>query len=195
MKKEQDFSLLMQKAKAGDKEAFSLIYEAYFSQIFRYIFFRVRDEALAEDLTQAVFLKVLEKLSDYKEKNRPPLAFFYTIARNKIIDFWRKKKEIKFEEENDLTNFPDQTASVEEVLTKAGAGELLSRALETIKSDQREVIVLKFVNELSYEEIAVLLGKKEAAIRQLQSRGLKGLRKYFEKNITSAESGSLRCNI
>jgi RNA polymerase sigma-70 factor, ECF subfamily len=183
MNEEQDFSLLMERAKAGDEGAFSMIYKAYFSHIFRYIFFRVREEATAEDLTQAVFLKVLEKLPVYKDKNRPPLAFFYTIARNKIIDFWRQnKREAKIlENDGDLSDIPDSSDNPEELLTKARAGERISQAMETIPQEQREVIILKFINELSYEEIAALLHKKEAAVRQLQCRGLKNLRRYFEK--------------
>jgi RNA polymerase sigma-70 factor, ECF subfamily len=181
--KEQDFSLLMEKAKTGDNTAFGLIYKAYFSPIFRYIFFRVRNQAVAEDITQAVFLKVLEKLPSYQDKNRSPLAFFYTVARNKIIDFWRQnnREANMAENDGDLSDISDSSDSAEELLTKAGAGELISQALETIPQEQREVVILKFINELSYEEIAALLHKKETAVRQLQCRGIKSLRKYFEK--------------
>lgn len=173
---------LMQKAVAGDTEAFGLIYEAYFSQIYRYIYFRVQNVAVAEDITQAVFLKVFEKLPDYQDRQRPPLAYFFTVARNKVIDYWRKNKRVEsLDAENDLSKITDTTDTAEEIVSRTIAGEEISRALEKISESEREVVILKFLNELSYPEIAKLLKKNEAAIRQLASRGLKNLREYFNR--------------
>ena len=170
---------LMQKAVIGDTEAFGALYERYFSPVYRYIFFRVRNTAVAEDITQAVFLKVFEKLPSYQDRKRPPLAFFFTVARNKVIDYWRVNKRTELlEDEND---FIDLSPSAENIFSRTIASEELSRALEKIKPDQREAIILKFINELSYPEIAVMLKKKETAVRQLVSRGIKNLRQHFVK--------------
>ncbi|MDD4902464.1 MAG: RNA polymerase sigma factor [Patescibacteria group bacterium] len=177
-----DPGVLMKKAKEGDDEAFSLLYEAYFSPVFRYIYFRVQDQAIAEDLTQTVFLKVYEKLPVYEDQDRPPLAYFFTIARNKVIDHWRKNKEVKLPDaENFLAQVPDPAANAEELLSRAGAEKMVSQALEILSEDQREAIILKFINELSNREIADLLDKNEEAVRQLQCRGLRNLREYFQR--------------
>jgi RNA polymerase sigma-70 factor, ECF subfamily len=173
---------LMQRSISGDKEAFSLIYEAYFSPIYRYVHFRVQERSVAEDITQTVFLKVFEKLPVYRNRQHPPLAYLFTIARNKVIDYWRKNKPIEsLDNENDLTKIPDASASAEETVSQSFTGKEISKALEKISPEQREVIILKFFNELSYEEIANILKKKEEAVRQLASRGLRSLREYFNQ--------------
>jgi RNA polymerase sigma-70 factor, ECF subfamily len=179
---ELDPLLLMRKAKEGDKEAFSCLYRAYFSQVFRYIYFRLQNKAAAEDLTQTVFLKVYERISAYRDKNRPPLAYFFTVAKNKVIDFWRKNKEVKLEDmEGFLARIPDTAAGAEEILFRTGAEKVLSRALEILPEEQREVIIFKFINELSNREISEVLNKTEEAVRQLQCRGIKNLRGYFQR--------------
>ena len=170
---------LMQKAVAGDQEAFGGLYELYFSPIYRYIFFRVRNTVIAEDIAQAVFLKVWEKLPEYQDRKHPPLAFFFTVARNKVIDYWRVNKRTELLD--DEKDFTDMTESAENIFSRTIATEQLSRALEEIKPDQREAIILKFINEYSYPEIALMLKKKETAVRQLVSRGIKNLRQYFYK--------------
>ncbi len=173
-------SVLMQRAQNGDKEAFGLIYESYFSHIYRYIYFRVQSKAVAEDITQTVFLKVFEKLSSYREKSRPPLAYLFTVARNKVIDYWRKNKQTVQDPEKDLSKIPETVDSAAEIISRTIAMEKISAALENIPGDQRDVIIFKYLNQLSYPEIAKLLKKKEAAIRKLASRGLNSLREYFK---------------
>ena len=170
---------LMRKAVAGDQEAFGVLYKLYFSPVYRYIFFRIRNTAVAEDLTQAVFLKVFEKLPNYQDRKRPPLAFFFTVARNKVIDYWRVNK--RTEQINDENDYADTGESAENIFSRTLAAEQLSRVLDKINNDQREAIILKFINEYSYPEIAAIMKKKETAVRQLVSRGIKNLRQHFFK--------------
>jgi RNA polymerase sigma-70 factor (ECF subfamily) len=172
---------LMQKAVAGDSEAFGELYRLYFSPIYRYIFFRVRNTAIAEDITQAVFLKVFSKLSGYQDRKHPPLAYFFTVARNKVIDYWRQNSRVELlDDNNDLSKIADTSDTAEDIFSRTIALEQLSRALEKIPKEQRDAIILKFINELSYAEIAAMLKKKETAIRQLISRGVKNLRKHIQ---------------
>jgi RNA polymerase sigma-70 factor, ECF subfamily len=171
---------LMRRAISGDRDAFGLLYEHYFSPIYRYIYFRVQNKSVAEDITQAVFLKVFEKLPSYRDLQRPPLAYLFTIARNKVIDHWRKNKRLElFAEDNNLNLMPDTGNEPDKIIFRTSAVQELSQALENIPPEQRDVIIYKYLNELSYSEIAKLLKKKEEAIRQLASRGLKSLRQYF----------------
>ena len=174
---------LMELVKRGDMDAFGALYTTYFTPIFRYLFIRLKNRRDAEDLTQTVFMKALAAAPRFENVGKPPLAFLYTIARNSLINFWRKKKEIlpeNFEEE--VAHLAVQEISLETKLIEQESVERAKQAIQKLSPDQQDVITLKFVNELSNKEIAELLGKTEEAVRQLQSRGLKALRKYLPFN-------------
>ena len=89
---EIDAKELMRLAKDGDSEAFGLLYSKYFVPVFRYIYLRLKNKEEAEDLAQTVFLRVYKSLTRFRDQGKEPLAYFFTIARNAIIDYWRKKK-------------------------------------------------------------------------------------------------------
>lgn len=176
-----DPAQLMQRSAAGDSEAFGLLYELYFSPVYRYIYYRLQNKAAAEDITQFVFIQALKKIGKYRDLKRPPLAYFFTIARNRIIDHWRQNKRTEsLADENDLSKIIDTADSVEEMVSRRFDMEEINRALENIPPVQREVIILKYLNELTYPEIAGILKKKEESIRQIASRGLRNLKKYLK---------------
>lgn len=166
---------LMRKAKEGDAEAFGKLYEQFFVPVFRYIYLRVKDREAAEDLTQEVFIKVFQSVGRFDERGKAPLAFFFTTARNLVIDSWRKKKtattDLEKLELQDLRPRPD------EVLQNKEATAEVMKTLKDLPDEQQEVLVLKFINELSNKEIAVIIQKSEQAVRQIQCRGLKALRR------------------
>ncbi len=173
--------VLMQLAKSGNTEAFSRLYELYFVPVFRYIYFRVRDKEETNDLTQTVFFKVFFAISNFQEQNKSPLAYFLTIARNTVIDYWRTKKEIRIDNPEDFFgNIPDKANSPLEIIEKKEIGQAIHRAIRELTDIQQEVIVFKFINDLSNKEIALLTGKTEEAIRQLQCRALKALREILK---------------
>lgn len=174
---------LMDEAKKGDVAAFGKIYDLYFLKVYRYIYFRVRHKEEAEDLTHNVFLKAYEAISRFKKTDTSPLAYFFTVARNTVINFWRKKKEVllddpakTFSDLADDRSDPNESAEINELV------RLSRRALRTLTEDQAEIIRLKFLGELSNAEIAPITGKTEEAVRQLQFRGLKSLRRYFKEH-------------
>lgn len=174
---------LIKLAKNGDEAAFGMLYELYFTPIYRYVYLRVKSRALAQDLTQEVFMKAFEAVSGFEERGRPPLAYFFTIARNTIANFWRKKKEINVgQPEETFKNLRAENGNPETLADGKIAAKNIKSALECLTDEQQEIIILKFVNELSNKEIAGLTGKSEAAIRQLQFRGLKQIRKFFKEN-------------
>lgn len=171
---------LMRLAKDGHTDAFNRLYEMYFVPIFRYIYFRVKNRVETEDLVQEVFLKVYKSISKFQDKGKSPLNFFFTIARNTIIDYWRKKKEIKLDNPQDILKISDVNESPWSLLQKNEIVSTINEAIKCLPSEQQEVIILKFINDLSNQEIAELLKKNEAAIRQLQCRALKNLRKHIK---------------
>ena len=156
----------------GDAEAFARLYACYVERITRYVYFRVTDHELAEDITSRIFLKMLEKLDTYQVGQSPIGAWLYRMAHNAIIDHYRTKKtfisledvhpaevrqEDEFEEKSDLQIKSQQ----------------LRAALQVLIEAQQRVLILKFIDGLSTQEIARQLGKLPGAVRGLQMRALR----------------------
>ena len=172
---------LFQQAKTGDSQAFGRLYEMYFTPVYRFIWLRVREKELADDLAQTVFLKVYEAISQVKDKAGSPLAYFFTVARNTVIDHWRKKKEVLIRQEEDVwINIPDKAPGPAEQLGRKESANRVLESLDHLSDDQREIIILKFINQLSNKEISELTQRTEDAIRQTQCRALKSLRQIIK---------------
>lgn len=178
---QNDPKILMRLAKAGDAEAFGRLYELYFTPVFRYIYFRIKNKEEANDLVQTVFLKVFRSILNFSEQNKSPLAYFFTVARNTVIDHWRTKKEVLLDDsESVFGQIPDKTNIPSELIEKKETNQAVHRAIKQLTDDQQEVIALKFINGMPNKEIAALLGKTEEAVRQLQCRAIKALRQILK---------------
>ncbi len=174
-----DPKTLIQLAKNGDAEAFGCLYELYFVPVFRYIYLRVKGREEAEDLAQNVFLKVYQSISSFQEQGKSPLAYFFTVARNAVIDHWKKKKSASVDPQA-ISEMPDPAENPQELTEKDITIKTIHQAIQQLTDDQREVIIMKFINELPNSEIAGLLGKTEDAVRQLQCRALRTLRQQLK---------------
>jgi RNA polymerase sigma-70 factor (ECF subfamily) len=149
--------------------------------VFRYIYFRVKNKEEANDLAQTTFLKVFCSLPNFQEQNKSPLAYFFTVARNTVIDHWRTKKEILLDDPTSVfEKIPDKTNNPLELIEKEETGKAVHHAIQELTEIQQEVIVLKFINDISNKEIAALLGKTEESVRQLQCRALKALQQILK---------------
>ena len=169
---------LVQRAKSGDSEAFAQLYDAYIARVYRYIYFRVTDDAAAEDLTSQVFLKAWESLDRYQMSSSPFVAWLYTIAKNLVIDYYRTKKEsVPLEDVHALTN---HETPVEEVESRFDL-QAMRDALQFLTDDQQQVLILKFIAGLPNENIAKIMNKREGAVRALQMRALQTMAKFMEK--------------
>lgn len=178
---QNDPKILMRLAKSGDTEAFGRLYELYFAPVFRYIYFRVKNKEEANDLAQTVFLKIFRSISNFSEQNKSPLAYFFTVARNTVIDHWRTKREVLLDNsESVFEQIPDKANNPLELVEKEEISQAVRRAIKQLTDDQQEVMVLKFINEMPNKEIAALLGKTEEAVRQLQCRAIKALRQILK---------------
>ena|SRR5579884_834426 len=168
---------LIDKAKNGDKDAYGQLYSEFYLPVFRYIYFRINQKEEAEDLTQTVFLKAYTSIERYQSRSVDPLAYFYTIARNVVIDYYRRKKELSLESNlGQAMEIPDKKENIEATFIQKENAEKVQQAISKLPLDQKEVIILKFINDLNNAEIARLLGKNEATIRQIQHRALKALK-------------------
>jgi RNA polymerase sigma-70 factor, ECF subfamily len=171
--------LLVNKVKKGDKEAYGKLYRRYFDSIYRYIFFRVgQDRETAEDLVQIVFFKALVKIDEFNEEGVGFRPWIYRIAHNQIIDHYRSYKS-----NSSLTeNLPDENQNFEDRVLKDLEYQKVLSAFEKIPEEQREIITMRFISELSNKEIADALNKNEEAVRSMIYRGVKNLRKILNKD-------------
>ncbi len=170
MQEEHD---LIRKAQGYDPDAFGEIYERFYNGVYRYIFYRVGEQSLAEDLTMEVFVKAMEAIDTYSFRGVPFSAWLYRIASNLVVDHFRRQPSqsaVSLEEK--------LVASLEHptgVLESEFAHHQLRRALSELTDDQQQVVILKFVDGLSNLEVAQILGKTEGAVKSLQHRALASL--------------------
>ena len=173
---------LVAKAKEGDVFAFEELYQHYIIPIFRYIFFRVRSQQDAEDLTQTVFLKAWKALPNYQKKNNPFSSWLYKIAKNTIIDYYKKKRGVIVQKPiEDLKQIKDEKSDLTEIIEQRERADILYQAISQLSAEQQEVIILRFIEDLSSKEVAQLMQKSEDAIRALQYRALKTLREKLKR--------------
>ncbi|OGH69789.1 MAG: hypothetical protein A3C90_02065 [Candidatus Magasanikbacteria bacterium RIFCSPHIGHO2_02_FULL_51_14] len=161
-----------------DSDAFGELYDGYVERIYRFIYFKISNREEAEDLTSDVFLKLWNYLIDDRSR-RPDVksvsGLAYAIARNTVVDWYRdraKKQEQALIEE--LVE-PAAADIVEKLHTAYDADQLL-RVIKTLKQEYQEVILLRFIEELSITEIADVIGKKKTAVRVTLHRAVKKLR-------------------
>jgi RNA polymerase sigma-70 factor (ECF subfamily) len=176
-----DINEILIRAKSGDSEAFALIYKEYYVPIYRFIHQRTRSKEQTEDLTQDVFLKIYRTIDSIDATVTSPIGYFYTIARNTLIDYWRKKSTGTVSDDELMSEIRDERPSALDNASLKEQSSLLYQCLEELTDEQREVVSLRFIQELTTAEIAAQLGKKETAVRQLQVRGLRTLSKIFKQ--------------
>ena len=176
----ENLKQLIDLAKAGDKEAFGRLYTIYYTPVYRYAYLRLRNKEIAEDIAQTVFLKMYEKVSEFEEQKESPLPFLFTIARNTIIDWFRKESHSTAEDDETLSKKIDDRATHNFTEEKENKN-LAELAMNILEGEQKEAVMLKFLSGMPNDEIAKVLGKKEEAIRQLQSRGIKKIREHFKE--------------
>jgi RNA polymerase sigma-70 factor (ECF subfamily) len=166
---------LVTEAKAGDREAFGRIFDAYAAPIHRFIASRVNSPSDAEDLTQLVFVKALEALPRYEARGIPFGGWLFRLARNAIIDQIRTRRDhfslvaAVTRETEDAG--PEARAALKDDLDR------VALALTELTDDQREVIELRFFAGLTVLETAVAMGRQEGTVRGLQFRAIAALRR------------------
>jgi RNA polymerase sigma-70 factor (ECF subfamily) len=179
---ESDVRSLVEKAAHGDIESFGELYGIYLDRIYRYVFYQVSNSTIAEDLTEEIFLKAWEGIKKFKWRGPPFLAWLYRIARNHIIDYFRtsRQQQTLDEELEDEDNSPEQEAGDRQTQ------RMLSRAILSLPQQQRQIILLKFIEGLENCEIAQILRKSQGAIRIAQMRALDALRQRLKKEMGNA---------
>ncbi|MBI2591470.1 MAG: RNA polymerase sigma factor [Candidatus Brennerbacteria bacterium] len=169
---------LTKKAKQGDAEAFGLLYDKHLNQIYRFVYLKVSSKQIAEDLTQQVFLSAWQNINSYQQQGFPFTSWLYRIARNAVIDHYRtRRSNVDLEAVAEVASSFDLVGELEVKLEL----EKIKSALVGLPADYQDVLVMRFIEELSHQEIAAALDKSEGAVRVLQHRAINSLKKILNK--------------
>jgi len=175
-----DDTTLLKDAKAGNAEAFGALYERYAPAVFRYLAAHLSGGLDAEDLTNDVFLRAWQSLPNYHERGVPFLAFLLRIARNALIDQYRRGRANQTVPTDLEPTLADEAPGPAEVMAQRLDRQEMARMLGQLNEDYRTVLVLRFINELSPQETAVVMKRSAGAVRVLQHRALAALRRLME---------------
>ncbi|HLA18621.1 MAG TPA: sigma-70 family RNA polymerase sigma factor [Dehalococcoidia bacterium] len=179
---EADDSELIACAARGDREAFGALYERYVFRVFRHVYYLTSDPHTAEDLTAQTFLNALEAIPRYQMRGVPFLAWLLRIAYNLTVNHRKVRR-------NGTTQLPEgleiegTTYSPEASCEAKADGERVWEGVRRLRDDQRQVIVMRFIDGLSYPDIARVLGKSIGAVRVIQYRALCALRRKLEDDL------------
>lgn len=168
---------LVERAQTGDRAAFGLIYERYSDTVFRFIYFRVGNRPLAEDLAQETFYRALKRIHSFTWQGRDLGAWLVTIARNLVADHFksgRYRLEVTTGDVLDADR-EDRDPGPETLIVDHVTNVALLSAVKQLNPEQQECIVLRFLQGFSVAETAWAMGKNEGAIKALQYRAVRAL--------------------
>ncbi len=172
-----------------DAEAFGQLYELYVERIYNYMYYRTGNHHDAEDLTAKTFYQALKHIGRYTERGLPFAAWLYRIAHNLVANWYRdhsRRQVIALDELASLTlphgeqTAPDQVEMQED-------RQLLLRLIRRMPDERQQLLILKFVEQMSNQEIGQIMGRSEGAIKSLYHRTLLALREAWEAEKTSSE--------
>ncbi|MEW2359740.1 ECF subfamily RNA polymerase sigma factor, BldN family [Spirillospora sp. NPDC029432] len=172
---EPPFRDLALRARAGDAEAFGLLYDHYVDLVYRYVYFRVGSHPLAEDLTSETFLRALRRMPSYNWQGKDFGAWLVTIARNLVADHFKSARYRLEVCTAELLEPARTQEGPEETVLTAMTNRTLLEAVRRLGSDQQECVVLRFLHGLSVAETALIMGRKSGAIKALQYRAVRSL--------------------
>ena len=160
----------------GDKNAFSVLYQRYVKRIYNYIYYRTGSQHDAEDLTERVFFRAMNHIHNYHDRGLPFTAWLYRIAHNLVANWHRdshRRREVPLDDHSHTLRQCDHP---ETALVKNQEVQGLLDAIGKLPEERQTLIILKFVEHMSNDEIARIMGRSEGAIKSLYHRTLLSLR-------------------
>lgn len=167
-------------ASQGDRDAFGRLYEHYVERIFNYVYYRTGNSHDAEDLTARVFQRAMNHIVNYTDRGVPFSAWLYRIAHNLVANWHRdrsRKQEIPLD---DLPILPMKGDHPEKNLVRSQEEEALLRMIRKLPPERQNLLILKFVENMSNAEIGKIMGRSEGAVKSLYHRTLLALRDQLE---------------
>lgn len=180
---------LVQTALKGEKKAFEMIIQKYQSPLANYIGRMVKQNELALDITQEVFIKAYSSLHSFRQEYKFK-TWLFKIASNTVIDYWRKKKidafsiDQPYDLDGDSVPFqiPSKNPSVDKIVELHEVRERIEEVLDKLPVNLKELFVWRHINDLSYEEMAEIKGIPVGTIKNRVFQAKEMLRKYMEKD-------------
>ena len=176
---ELDERTLVERAIARDQEAFGALYDRHVVRVYRHLYYLVGNAAEAEDLTAQAFLQAWEAIHRYQIRGAPFVSWLLRIAHNVGVSYLRSRR--------DGAELPEALVdrshhgNPEEALQRQAEVERVREAIMRLRAEQRQVILLRFIEDLEYREVAEIVGKSVAAVRVIQHRALNALRKQVRR--------------
>jgi RNA polymerase sigma-70 factor (ECF subfamily) len=179
----EDF--LVQQAIKRDRAAFTALYESCIDRVYRHVYYKVSNHYDAEEITQEAFVRAWKAIDKYKRTGAPFVSWIITIAGNLVIDYYREHQKVMITDEIEKISEKDlgnQIPGPERQAEMNFDNGVIKKAVLKLNGDKQKVILMHFIDGLSYEEIAQVLNKSEGAIRVIQYRALSDLRGMVKRN-------------
>ncbi|RYC14222.1 sigma-70 family RNA polymerase sigma factor [Nocardioides zhouii] len=174
---------LVELARAGDKDAFGLLYDHYQASVYRFLYYRTRSQALAEDLTSETFFRALRSMNNFRWQGKDFGAWLMTIARNLTTDHFKAGRTRLEMTTEDMSPHDDATEGPESAVLAGLTNEALLTALTKLPDEQRECLIMRFLQGMSIAETAKALSRSDGAVKQLQLRGVRNLAKLLPEGL------------
>ena len=175
-----------------DPAAFGLVYERYVTRIYNYVYYRVGNHHDAEDLTSRVFHRALTHIKDYADRGVPFSAWLYRIAHNLVANWHRDHARRQDLALDDVTLVGDSVEMPEWVAENNEVRRWLLAAIRHLPEERQELLILKFVEQMSNAEVGQIMGRTEGAIKSLYHRTLLALRDELAQGVEAGSSRSAR---
>ena len=160
-----------------------MLYDHYQGSVYRFLFYRTRSSQLAEDLTSETFFRALRSMQSFRWQGKDFGAWLMTIARNLATDHFKAGRTRLEMTTEDMGLHDDETEGPETAVLAGLTNEILLRALTELPSEQKDCLIMRFLQGMSIAETAAVLGRSEGAIKQLQLRGVRNLAKLMPEGI------------
>jgi RNA polymerase sigma-70 factor (ECF subfamily) len=168
-----DVQQLIQRAQKGDSNSVAQLYQLHAQAIYQYVLYRVPTTEDAEDLTAEVFVKMVEGLPNYRYTGAPFESWLYRIAAARIADWHRRSYRRPQTELSESLSSSD--SAPEDNILQEQELETLRAALGKLSEEQQSVLVLRFIERKSHEEVAEIMAKSVTAVKTIQHRALQRL--------------------
>ncbi len=176
MQKLKEKQLLYKIKVNKDADAFASLYDVYISRVYRFVYFKVSNQQEAEDITADLFLKAWKYLTNDDTKEVGSFSgLIYDMARNATVDWYRKNAQSHICALDDIMHLSDGSDMAQSTADRFDSHALIKQ-IKTMKHEYQEVLILKFVEELSMTEIAALLGRSQVSVRVTLHRATKKLK-------------------
>jgi RNA polymerase sigma-70 factor (ECF subfamily) len=178
MWKDDRLTVLAVRMKKGDRKAAARLYDELNSKVFGFFFSRTGKRETAEDLSQDIFVRLVEKIESYDEKKGAFVVWFWRMARNMLIDHYRAKSATPFSHFEESEVEAMAVAEMPNIDTRLAYREVQS-FLKTMNEEERELFELRYIADVSYRELAIMLGRSEGSLRVAALRIKEKIKREF----------------